>query len=93
MVLITPERKEREAALRSMLHPLYKNILTKYTTDGRVYYSQDGKTRHAADTYYRTVERDITESAAKMSAAAAPWSEMAVPISWRLFALAFPVNF
>lgn len=66
-VLITPEQTGREErTLRSQLHPLYENILKEYVTDGRHYYSQDGKTRHAADTYYRTVERDIAESAKRI---------------------------
>jgi len=66
VVLIAPERKGREAALRSVLHPLYRNILKEYVTDGRHYYSQDGKKTHAADAHYRTVEQDIVASAAKL---------------------------
>jgi len=66
MVLITPEQKGRSRLLRSMLHPLYRDILKEYVTDGRHYYSQDGKKKHPADTWYKTVQRDIEESATKV---------------------------
>lgn len=66
LVLITPGREGGEAALRSMLHPLYGDILKEYVTDGRHYCSQGGKEKHAADTYYKIVERDIAKSAAEI---------------------------
>jgi hypothetical protein len=66
IVLITPEQQGRETHLRSMLHPLYRDILKEYVTDGRHYYSQDGKKKLAADTFYRWVEQDIAKSAAKI---------------------------
>jgi len=66
IVLITPGQKGRSAALRRTLHPLYRTILKEYLTDGRQYYSDGGRQRHAADTYYRTVEKDIAKSSAKI---------------------------
>jgi len=65
MVLITPRQKGRKATLKSTLHPLYGNILKEYVTDGRWYYSPDGR-KQAADTYYKTIEKDIAESASKI---------------------------
>ncbi len=66
LVLITPEQKGGQAGLRDKLHPLYRTILKQYVTDGRHYTSQDGNEKHAADTYYKTIERDIARSAAKI---------------------------
>ena len=66
LVLITPEQKGGKTTLRSTLHPLYRHILKEHVTDGRDYYSRDGKERHAANTYYKTVERDIARSASNV---------------------------
>ncbi len=73
VVLITPPQNGKFAAsaaprgkLTDHLHPLYKSIMKEYITDGRNYYSADGGRTYAADEYYRTVERDIAESAKKL---------------------------
>jgi len=50
-------------AMSDYLHPLYKNIMKEYVTDGRHYYSADGKKEYAADEYYKTIEADIKKSA------------------------------
>ncbi|WP_139957420.1 PQQ-binding-like beta-propeller repeat protein [Flavicella sediminum] len=72
MVLITPPQKgihADETAFRgkmeTKLHPLYKNILKEYYTDGRHYYSENG-TQYSADTYYKTIQNDLVESAKKI---------------------------
>lgn len=67
-VLITPpqqgifaDKAAPRGRLRDHLHPLYKNILKEYYTDGRFYLSADGTKRYDADQYYRSVEVDIKE--------------------------------
>lgn len=73
MVLITPPQHgvfADPAAPRGLmvdkLHPLYKDILKEYITDGRNYYSADGKKTFAADAYYKQVEADIKDGAKKL---------------------------
>ena len=70
LVLITPPQRGTSAAktparraLKNYLHPIYKRILKEYVTDGRWYYSADGRTRYRADRYYETIESDIKEKA------------------------------
>jgi len=70
LVLITPVQNGAFAAkdpprgaMSDYLHPLYKNIMKEYVTDGRHYYSADGKKEYAADEYYKTIEADIKKSA------------------------------
>jgi len=70
LVLITPPQQGAFAAknavrkaLRDYLHPIYKSILKEHITDGRSYYSADGKRRYAADEYCKTIESDIKERA------------------------------
>jgi len=70
LVLITPPQKgvfaDRNAPRGRMtdhLHPLYRSSMKEYLTDGRHYYSSDGKETYAADTYYRAIAKDIAESA------------------------------
>lgn len=70
MVLITPVQDGALAndhtyrgKLIDHLHPLYKNILQEYITDGRNYISSDGKQTFPADTYYKTVKADIENKA------------------------------
>ena len=65
-VLITPvqhgvfaDKNAPRGALADYLHPLYKNIMREYITDGRYYYSADGKHTFAADEYSRAVEAEI----------------------------------
>lgn len=70
LVLITPPQEGvfatknvARGSLESHLHPLYKNRTKEYITDGRSYFSKDGKQTYPADTYYKTVEKSIKESA------------------------------
>lgn len=62
-VLITPRQAGRKKTLRDHLHPLYREILREYLTDGRHYISQDGERTFPADSYYKAAEQDIVESA------------------------------
>ena len=73
LVLITPPQEGANAdisaprgALKDKLHPLYKNILKEYYTDGRHYYSKDGTQTFNADQYYKTIEKDIKLGAKKI---------------------------
>ena len=68
LVLITPpqngiytDNDVPRGKLTEHLHPIYKNIMQEYLTDGRYYYSADGKRRYAADEYYKVIERDIQD--------------------------------
>lgn len=70
LVLITPPQQGRFAdqdaprgALIDHLHPLYKDIMQEYITDGRNYVSADGTQTFAADKCYKTVEAAINTSA------------------------------
>lgn len=69
LVLITPVQKgkffteSKRGQLTDHLHPIYKNILKEYITDGRYYYSADGVKRYNADEYYKVIEEDIKKSA------------------------------
>ncbi|WP_066627006.1 PQQ-binding-like beta-propeller repeat protein [Labilibacter marinus] len=70
MVLLTApqngvfaDEKAVRGALADHLHPLYKNISKEYLTDGRYYYSSDGKQKYAADEYYKTIQKEIESSA------------------------------
>ena len=72
-VMITPPQRGVYASknpvrgkLTDHLHPLYKNITKEYITDGKHYYSADGKKTYAADEYYKTIEADIKASATKL---------------------------
>ena len=49
--------------LTDHLHPIYKNIMTEYITDGKNYYSKDGNSTYSADQYYTTIENDIKQKA------------------------------
>ena len=73
MVLITPTQKGVFAqenvvrkSLADNLHPMYKGILKEYITDGRNYYSADGKQTFKADEYYKVIKNQIKESAKKL---------------------------
>ena len=48
------------------LHPLYRNLLREYITDGRNYLSTDGTETYAADEYYQQVEADIQAGAKRL---------------------------
>ena len=73
MVLITPVQEGAMARndvprgkLVDHLHPIYKNILKEYITDGVNYISADGKDTLRADEYYKQVEQDIKASAKQL---------------------------
>ena len=69
-VLITPPQagaeKEPRGLLKDKLHPIYKNTLVEYITDGRNYYSADLKQKYAADEYYKVIEKDIQQKTTLM---------------------------
>jgi hypothetical protein len=73
LVLITPpqigvfaDTDAPRGKLADHLHPLYRNILKEYITDGCNYLSTDGKDTFAADVYYQTVEADIKAASARI---------------------------
>ena len=73
MVLITPPQKGVFAQknvirkrLKDNLHPIYKNIMKEYITDGHNYYSADGTQTFRADEYYQKIEKDLKENAKKL---------------------------
>ncbi|VGO18532.1 Lambda-carrageenase [Pontiella sulfatireligans] len=70
MVLITPPQEGVFAELNpprgrlvDHLHPLYRDIMKEYITDGKKYYSADGTKTYSAETYYKQVEADIQSAA------------------------------
>ncbi|MGY6650246.1 hypothetical protein [Wenyingzhuangia sp. IMCC45574] len=73
VVLITPPQQGVFAKgdvprglLKNNLHPIYKNIMKEYITDGHKYYSNDGTKTYNADEYYKVIESDIKESSKKL---------------------------
>lgn len=73
LVLVTPPQKGAGAdqdaprgKLSDHLHPIYKDLLSEYYTDGRYYYSADGKDKLPADKHYTEIESDIRQSAKKL---------------------------
>lgn len=73
LVLITPPQHGKFAdldaprgKLAEHLHPLYRNVLKEYITDGRNYLSADGMEAYAADEYYKQVEADIQAAAKQL---------------------------
>ncbi|WP_152285545.1 hypothetical protein [Flavicella marina] len=69
LVLITPPQKgvfvqkdRKRKPLEDNLHPIYKNNLTEFITDGHNYYSSDGKETFTADVYFKTIEAKIKEA-------------------------------
>ena len=70
LVIITPvqngglaKQNEPRGKLVDKLHPIYKDILKEFITDGRNYISADGKQTFPAETYYKTIKEDIEKSA------------------------------
>ncbi|MGJ8680550.1 MAG: hypothetical protein ACSHXM_09455 [Paraglaciecola sp.] len=68
MVLITPpqsginaDKSAPRGLLVDNLHPLYKNIMTEFYTNGRDYISADGKQTYPADSYYQEVTKTIQD--------------------------------
>ncbi len=73
LVLMTPVQNGAFAAenptrgqLTDHLHPIYKDIMTEYITDGRNYYSTDGTETYPAEEYYTTIESDIKTNKTKL---------------------------
>ncbi|MDZ8120539.1 hypothetical protein [Pontiella agarivorans] len=73
MVMITPpqhgvfaDTNAVRGKMADRLHPLYKNIMQEFITDGRNYISSDGTTTNAAETYYTTVSNAIASAASKL---------------------------
>ncbi len=73
MVLITPpqagvfaDATAVRGSMSDLLHPLYKNILKEFITDGHNYYSANGLQTYKANEYYTTVEAAIKEGAQKL---------------------------
>ncbi|WP_303317244.1 hypothetical protein Q4Q34_01815 [Flavivirga abyssicola] len=69
LVLITPPQKgkfaDKDAKRKPLvqnLHPIYKNIMKEYYTNGRNYYSKDGKQSYSPETYYKVIKKDIESS-------------------------------
>ncbi|RMF87221.1 MAG: hypothetical protein D6741_20820, partial [Planctomycetota bacterium] len=65
LVLIGPHGDTFDRRLRENLHPLYRDIMQEFVTDGRWYYTPDGK-KQPPQTYYRTVEQAIKTAAEKL---------------------------
>lgn len=70
MVLVVPPQNgafaksdQPRGKMTDHLHPFYKNILKEYITNGKDYFSADGKQKMAANEYYKTIEKDIQDSA------------------------------
>lgn len=68
LVLITPpqegkyaDKNAKRGMLKDNLHPMYKNILSEFITDGQNYYSKDGKETYQANDYYKVIEKKIKE--------------------------------
>ncbi|RKR12143.1 hypothetical protein CLV91_2266 [Maribacter vaceletii] len=73
LVLLTPpqngiyaDKKAKRGTLTSHLHPMYKNIMKEYYTDGRNYYSADGTQTYKANEYYKVIAKDIKDNAKKL---------------------------
>lgn len=73
LVLITPPQKgafldpeSKRGLITDHIHPMYKNIMKEYFTDGRSYFSADGKQKYDAKEYYKTIENDIKAGADKL---------------------------
>ena len=73
LVLITPpqhgifaDHDAPRGALIDHLHPIYRDIMKEFITDGRRYLSTDGKETFSADNYYRTVESEIENAARRL---------------------------
>lgn len=70
MVTITPsyDAKAPRGKMVNHLHPLYKDILKEYYTDGRYYYATNDLNSKKLDarTYYKTVQADIQASSKKL---------------------------
>jgi len=73
LVMVAPPQKgvfadtdAPRGAIVDHLHPMYKNIIQEFITDGRHYYSADGTLQHNAETYFQVIENAITDGAKKL---------------------------
>ncbi len=73
LVLITPvqdgplaSKESTKGKLTDRMHPMYRDIMKEYITDGVDYISADGKKRMKADSYYTQIAKDIEEGAKKL---------------------------
>jgi len=48
------------------LHPLYRNVMKEFISDGRQYYSADGKETYPAKEYHRVIETEIRKRAERL---------------------------
>ncbi len=70
LVLITPVEAEyfsenmgKRKKIAEQMHPIYRDIMTEYVTDGRNYKALDGSKTYPAETYYTTIKQEIEEKA------------------------------
>lgn len=70
LVLFTPvqngvlaDKDAPRGKLVDHLHPIYRDIMKEYVTDGKNYFSADGKETYSPKTYYKEVEKEIKERA------------------------------
>ncbi|WP_083634632.1 hypothetical protein [Saccharicrinis aurantiacus] len=73
LVMITPvqngvyaDEDAPRGKLTDHLHPIYKDIMKEYITNGHNYISSDGTQTYKADEYYTTVAAEIKESAKQL---------------------------
>ncbi|MFY0601277.1 MAG: PQQ-like beta-propeller repeat protein [Cyclobacteriaceae bacterium] len=73
LVIFTPPQSGVNADLNAPrgkltehMHPLYKDIMKEYFTDGDNYYSSEGTQVGTADQYYTVVESDIKDQSKKL---------------------------
>jgi len=72
-VLITPvqngalaDNSAPRGKMVDNLHPIYKDIMKEYITDGVDYISANGTQKFKADTHYTQIKNDIEEGASKL---------------------------
>ncbi|ANQ51616.1 hypothetical protein MY04_4274 [Flammeovirga sp. MY04] len=70
IVMITPPQNEHfvpnelpRGYLKNHLHPLYKDILTEYISDGEYFYSADGNNAYKASSYSELMKEELEEKA------------------------------
>lgn len=71
LVLITPVEAPHfvgdmgaRQLIADQLHPIYKDIMTEYITDGRNYIASDSSETYPAETYYTTIASEIESKSA-----------------------------
>lgn len=73
LVLITPPqngvfaiKNAPRGKLTDHLHPIYKDVMKEYITDGYHYYSSDGTETFKAHTYYKIIEKELKAKSKKL---------------------------